>query len=109
LSKKPVCLEESPVEGLLTEEQVAEIADAPVSAIRKMRVVGDGPAFTMIGKTRVRYQPQAVRDWLKTRSFTSRADYYAANAERARNAELQRRAVEKVRPARWRKPEAVTP
>jgi hypothetical protein len=99
--------DELPVEALLLEDQAAAIAGVTLNAMRQMRVRGDGPAFVIVGRTRIRYEPSAVRAWLKTRTFNSMADYYAKDSARARTAELQRQAAKKVRRARWkRKPEA---
>jgi hypothetical protein len=102
LSKKPVSLEDSPVEPLMVEQQVADAASVHVTAIRKMRKDGEGPPFIVIGKVQIRYAPQAVRDWLKTHQYQSMAAYYAANAERAEQAARQRLAAERVRPMRWK-------
>ena len=99
--------DELPVESLLLEDQAAAIAGVTLNAMRQMRVRGDGPPFVVVGRTRIRYEPEALRAWLKTRTFKSMADYYAKDLARAHTAELQRQAANKVRRARWkRKPEA---
>jgi hypothetical protein len=92
----------------MLEQQVADAAGVPVTAIRKLRKEGGGPPFVVIGKTKIRYVPQTVRNWLAQRQYTSMAHFYASNAERGKQAEVQRQAAEKVRPMRWRKPEAVS-
>jgi hypothetical protein len=90
------------IEPALTEEQAAEVVGVLPSAMRKMRREGNGPAFFMVG-VRVRYRPETLRGWMSAGEFTSMAEAYRANPERANQAEGQRQAVEKVRSLRWPK------
>jgi hypothetical protein len=91
------------IEGLWTEDQTAAFTHLTKNALYRHRVAGTGPPFVLVSKTRIRYRPRAVIAWAKSREFQSMADYYAKDSARARNAELQRQAVRKVRRGRWKK------
>ncbi|MCZ6770495.1 MAG: helix-turn-helix domain-containing protein [Proteobacteria bacterium] len=58
---------------LLKEQEAAEILNMEVSTLRKWRWAGDGPKFIKIGAA-VRYDPQALKDYIAERVRTSTSD-----------------------------------
>jgi predicted DNA-binding transcriptional regulator AlpA len=52
---------------LLSNEEIAEIAQVPLSSVRKWPSEGKGPRRFRLGKY-VRYRAGDVRDWLLTHS-----------------------------------------
>jgi hypothetical protein len=87
------------VEPALNEEQAAAVVGVLPSAMRKMRREGNGPAFFMVG-AKIRYRPDTLRQWMASGEFTSMAEAYRANPERAGEAAKQRAALAKVRALR---------
>lgn len=59
--------------GLLTEKQVAERLAISTKALQRWRLVGQGPAFVKVGRC-VRYEPQAVEDYVSRARRTSTSD-----------------------------------
>ena len=54
-------------EPLLTQDEVSALLGVSSSTLEKMRMRGDGPPFTKIGRGRnapVRYSPSALRKYL---------------------------------------------
>jgi predicted DNA-binding transcriptional regulator AlpA len=58
---------------LLHEAEVAKILSIKVSTLRRWRWAGEGPKFIKIGAA-VRYDPQALKDYLAGRVRTSTSD-----------------------------------
>lgn len=56
--------------GLWDEDTFAAQANISKSYIQKLRVRGDGPPYLKVGR-RVRYKPEAVREWLDARTTQS--------------------------------------
>ena len=54
----------SPIEPLLREGDVAKILNVSVQQIRTMRRINNGPKVTRIGARTVRYSPSDVREYL---------------------------------------------
>lgn len=53
---------------LLTTEQVAELlGDVSKRTLEDWRRLGRGPDFVPFGKTMIRYRPEAVDAWLRSR------------------------------------------
>jgi hypothetical protein len=84
------------IEPALDEAQAAAVIGVPPSAMGKMRRSGKGPGFFLVG-VRVRYRPEALRQWMASHEVHSMAEAYLADKDRAAAAEGQRRAVTKVR------------
>ncbi len=55
---------------LLHETEVAKILSVKVSTLRRWRVYGEPPPFIKLGAA-VRYDPQALKDYLTERVRTS--------------------------------------
>lgn len=70
----------SSLSRLLKEQEVAEILNMEVSTLRRWRWAGDGPKFIKIGAA-VRYDPQALKDYLAERERTSTSDLGPLSAE----------------------------
>ena len=58
---------------LLHETEVAKILSVKVSTLRRWRWLGEPPPFIKIGAA-VRYDPQALKDYLAERVRTSTSD-----------------------------------
>jgi len=103
--------EKSAIEPLMTEEQAADALNVRRHALRKMRVAGTGPKFIVVGKTRVRYSPSAIRTWRAEREVSSMAEFYASNCDGAQEAAKQREAAAHARKTRHplKGAESVTP
>ena len=58
---------------LLHEAEVAKILSVKVSTLRRWRWLGEPPPFIKLGAA-VRYDPQALKDYLAERVRTSTSD-----------------------------------
>jgi len=56
----------SQITSLLNEHDVARITGMSLASVRRWRLLGRGPRFMQIGAA-VRYQPQALEAFLKSR------------------------------------------
>ncbi len=65
---------------LLHETEVAKILSVKVSTLRRWRWAGEPPPFIKIGAA-VRYDPQALKDYLTERVRTSTSDPGRKSAE----------------------------
>jgi hypothetical protein len=84
-----------------TEAQAAAFLNLTPHELYLRRRRGDGPPFTVFG-ARVRYPFDALRQWAaELPLFTSRAQAYAADPQRARAAARQRGATARARKTRW--------
>ena len=54
------------LDPLLTEHDVARIANISVASIRRWRLLRKGPKYLKIGAA-VRYKPESVSAWLESR------------------------------------------
>lgn len=54
------------LEALLNEHDVARITGLSVATARRRRILGQGPKYLKIGAS-VRYRPEDVSAWLKSR------------------------------------------
>jgi hypothetical protein len=64
----------TPLEPLLTEEDVSRLTGRSRSALQRDRRLGSGPFFVKLNG-QIRYEPTKVRDWLDARLHRSTADY----------------------------------
>ena len=58
----------------LTEDEMSEWLGVSVRTLQRMRVEGNGPKFTKMGR-RVLYNRAHVEAWLETRCFSSTSEY----------------------------------
>jgi hypothetical protein len=96
------------IEPLWTGQQTADYLDVTLLTLHRWRVSGDGPPFIIVkGKSRFRYRPSAVVEWLKEREASSMATHHATNVKRAIKVAKQREILAHARETRWpRKHEA---
>jgi predicted DNA-binding transcriptional regulator AlpA len=52
---------------LLNEHQVAQFLNVSVASVRRWRLFSQGPRYLKIGTSSVRYRPEDVSEWLKSR------------------------------------------
>jgi len=77
----------TPIEPLLREGDVAKILNVSVQQIRTMRRMNNGPKVTRIGSRTVRYSPSHVREYLT--SFQSKqTNQQAPAAQKAPSATM---------------------
>ena len=60
-------------------EKVADLLGLSKSTLAKMRLSGDGPIYSKLGR-RVVYRPEDVDAWVASRRFRSTSEYPAAGA-----------------------------
>jgi predicted DNA-binding transcriptional regulator AlpA len=58
--------ENSNLEALLNEHDVARITALSVASVRRWRLLGQGPKYLKIGAA-VRYKPEDISAWLESR------------------------------------------
>ena len=58
------------IDALLTTKPLAERLGVTEGCLAKWRITGEGPAFVRIGR-RIAYRPEAVNDWLASRTVNS--------------------------------------
>jgi excisionase family DNA binding protein len=68
-------------EGLLTEQDAAELLQVPLSTLRRWHREGKGPPCLQIGR-QVRYRQVAVQRWLTGGLQGSSSDENASNASK---------------------------
>ncbi len=61
---------------VLNAEQVAEQLGLSVSTLAKMRLSGDGPVYSKLGR-RVVYSPEDLESWIAANRFRSTSEYPA--------------------------------
>jgi len=64
---------------LLKPSELKSEFGIPLSTAAKWRMRGDGPAYIKIGRS-VRYEANAVRDWLQSQAVMSTAAAFARDA-----------------------------
>ena len=65
-NKQPIAAAGQLVEPLLTEAEVADICGLSTAAIRRWRLLNQGPRYIKVGSA-VRYRLEDIRVWLETR------------------------------------------
>ena len=61
---------------VLSAEQVAKQLGLSISTLAKMRLSGDGPAYSKLGR-RVVYRPADIDAWVTANQFRSTSEYPA--------------------------------
>jgi hypothetical protein len=67
--EQPIALQPIPVELYLTTRQVAVILNVSVETQKKWRRRGKGPAFLKLNSGAIRYQLEAVQQYLNDCAF----------------------------------------
>jgi len=67
------------LDNLLDESGLAAVLNLPLRLIRRWRTSGDGPAFLQFGDC-VRYRPEDVLSWLKSRETPRQRESEVAHA-----------------------------
>ena len=65
-NKQSIAAASQLVEPLLTEAEVADICGLSTAAIRRWRLLNQGPRYIKVGAA-VRYRLEDIRAWLETR------------------------------------------
>ena len=65
-NKQPIAVAGQTVGPLLTETEVADICGLSTAAIRRWRLLNQGPRYIKVGAA-VRYRLEDIRGWLATR------------------------------------------
>ena len=65
-NKQSIAAASQLVEPLLTEAEVADICGLSTAAIRRWRLLNQGPRYIKVGAA-VRYRLEDIRGWLETR------------------------------------------
>jgi predicted DNA-binding transcriptional regulator AlpA len=65
-NKQSIAAASQLVEPLLTEAEVADICGLSTAAIRRWRLLNQGPRYIKVGAA-VRYRLEDIRGWLATR------------------------------------------
>jgi hypothetical protein len=95
---------EAELEQLWTAKQTADYLDVSENGLARLRVNGKGPTFILVpGRSKIRYRPSAVAQWLESREAASMAAHHQADAKRAENAARQREGAAHAREKRWPK------
>jgi hypothetical protein len=90
------------IEPLWTGQQTADYLDVTPITLHRWRVSGEGPPFIIVkGKSRFRYRPTAVAQWLKQREAPSMAAFHATDVKRAIKVAKQREILAHARKSRW--------
>lgn len=61
---------------VMNADRAAHRLDLSASTLAKMRLSGDGPAYSKLGR-RVVYSPQDLEAWIKSNRFQSTSEYPA--------------------------------
>tara|TARA_E500000318_G_scaffold112056_1_gene133736 strand:+ start:2393 stop:2614 length:222 start_codon:yes stop_codon:yes gene_type:complete len=61
---------------VISADQVANMLGLSKSTLAKMRLSGNGPAYSKLGR-RVVYRPEDVDAWIASRRFRSTSEYPA--------------------------------
>lgn len=64
----------------LTEQELWTRYRVPPRTAQRWRATGEGPAWVRIGARRIMYRLSDVEDWLRARTFQSRAAELAAKS-----------------------------
>ncbi len=64
------------IEALLTAKTLSERIAVTTGCLAKWRITGQGPTFVRIGR-RIAYRPEAVNDWLASRTVNSTSELAA--------------------------------
>jgi predicted DNA-binding transcriptional regulator AlpA len=64
------------IEAILTAKALSERIAVTEGCLAKWRISGEGPAFVRIGR-RIGYRPEAVNDWLASRTVNSTSELAA--------------------------------
>ena len=59
---------------VLDASQTAKRLGLSISTLAKMRLYGNGPAYSKLGR-RVVYQPEDLEAWINANRFTSTSEY----------------------------------
>lgn len=65
-------------ETFLTTLEAARLLRVAKSTLERMRVQGTGPRYFKVGpgkRSRVLYELEAIREWLKSQSYGSTSEY----------------------------------
>jgi hypothetical protein len=61
-------------EPLIDTPAAAKLIGVSVGFLEHARTRGDGPAFVVVSKRRIRYRPEAIEAWLSGRERRSTAE-----------------------------------
>lgn len=64
-----------PKENLATPVEVADYLSLSPNRLAKMRMEGDGPEFIRLGHRTIRYEWEAVREWVNIQAHASTEAY----------------------------------
>ncbi|WP_375589188.1 helix-turn-helix domain-containing protein [Hoeflea alexandrii] len=67
---------ENPI--VLSADQVAARLGLAVSTLAKMRLSGEGPAYSKLGH-RVVYRPEDIESWIASKRYRSTSEYGRCN------------------------------
>jgi hypothetical protein len=85
--------------GFLTVAQLARRWLISQHRLYQMRKSGEGPVFTIVGRTGVRYPIEAVLEYEAERSFKSTAEFLAVDRKRAHVVAAEQKVAVARRPA----------
>lgn len=73
MADRPNSVSTSLLDSLITPDTLAERLGAKRRTVDEWRITGQGPAFIRVGRS-VRYAPEAVDDWLRSRQHVSTSE-----------------------------------
>ena len=63
-----------PCPGLMREKQAADWIGVTVRFLQQSRVTGRGPKYVHLSRRAIRYRPQDLEEWVKSRLRTSTSE-----------------------------------
>ena len=70
-------------EGLIPEDEAADLLSLSVSTLRKYRLTGNGPKFIRISPRCIRYRKSWLENWSNARAYDSTSGYPEPDAPAA--------------------------